>query len=154
MNKMNKTKRIVFTASENFEKKLEELLLDSGFNSRSEVIRVAVDALHIKRFPRYGNTGGSSIPLTAEQKVLRDQEEKKAKEDLFIERQKAICQLLEGEVVEKDGNISCRYYNYAFKKRYLQETPIRMLSNDMVKNQYSPSKEKVQKFQEEKQTDY
>ena len=38
----------------------------------------------------------------------------------------------------------CYYKNYNFKNVYPQEVPLSQLSEDMIKNQYHPSRQRVE----------
>lgn len=65
-----------------------------------------------------------------------------------------ICDELGGEVVSKNNKQMCQYYTYFNKKRFLNEVSVDALSDDMIKNQYQPSKEKVMKLQMAGKVDY
>lgn len=147
--KKSKSRLIVFP--EPIEDMVEEIIEKKGYPSFSAVVRQGIIELHSSYFPNYVKMKSDN---SARSKMERKAEEKKAKEDMEKERLLGICEQLGGEVVDKAGSPFCTYYTYNSKKRYEQSIPVEQLSEDLVKVQYSPSKEKVLKLQEEGKVDY
>ena len=130
----------------------EDLMRIKGFMGLGEVVRYTISEAHAKTFPAY--TTGQK--LTPEQKLEQKQAMKKAKEAQVEQEYLEIAELLGGKVETnpETGNKTCVYYTYSLSKRYQQRVPLAMLSKDMLKNQYQPSKEKVLQLQKDKKVNY
>lgn len=132
---------------------VEQLQSEMGLPSFTAVIHQAVVSLWDKKHPSYANVN----PLAKDKdKVNEIRDKKKLKEQAAREEKLEIVEKLGGELIvdEEKGIEVCRYYTYTSGKRYLQEVSLSMLSMDIVKNQYFPSKEAVLKLQEEGKTNY
>jgi len=143
-------KNIAFT--EKMAEMVEELQEKKGYMSFSSVIHQAVVDMHTKAFPAYVRE--PSARETPEDRVRRKSEEKRAKEDIRREEQLAVMAELEGELIEKAGVEYVKYYTYTNSKRYEQNVPLIEMSSDLVKTQYQPTRERVEKLREQGKTDY
>ena len=150
MNPENKPKRISFDPTVRQDQMISEIMNDRGYQQKTQVVYEAIAELHRKYFPPYlaHKLPSSNAP---EDKVRRKAQIEVAKKNMKAEEQKTICEIgLNGQV---EGE-SCRYYRYSSRKRYEQTVPLSMLDEAMLRNQYAPSKEKVEQLQAEGKTDY
>lgn len=132
--------------------RIEQLRDEIGVHSFSSVIHFAVSRLWDAKHPAYAAKLASPDP--AERVRIRD-EEKKAREEIVEKEQIEVCNQLGGQVLEEEGgNKVCVYHTYTGKKRYEQKIGLRMLSPDLVKSQYMPSREKVEQLQKDGLVDY
>lgn len=132
---------------------VEEIQSARGYPSFSAVIHASIIELHGKTFPAYkGVSSRNEDPAT---KVRRKMAEKDAKLDVLREEKLTIVSALEGTVVsETGGKEFCQYYTYTSRKRFAQKVPLHLLSAELVKAQYQPSKERVLSLQKAKKVDY
>lgn len=131
---------------------VEELKEARGYATFSSVVYTAIAELHSKTFPAYRKMG--TTVKSPEEKERDLVGRKRAKEQIRIEEREAVCKLLDGKIADEGGTKVCVFYNYINKKRYLQKVALAQLSEDLIKTQYQPSKEKVERLQKEKKTDY
>lgn len=143
-------KNIAFT--EKMAEMVAELQERKGYMSFSAVVHQAIVDMHTKAFPAYVRE--PSARETPEERVRRKSEEKQAKEGIRREEQVTIVAELGGEVIEKNGQEYVKYYTYTNSKRYEQNVPLIEMSTDLVKTQYQPSRERVEKLREQGKTDY
>lgn len=130
---------------------IDEIKSSKGYVSLSSVVQQAVVQMHSKTFPTYVIPRKDNSP---EARLERKDEMKRLKEEKALEKQIGICEDLGGKVSEKADGFVCTYFTYTGKKRFRQDVPLAMVSNDLIKIQYHPSKEKVLKLQEEGKVDY
>jgi len=130
---------------------IDEIQDAKGYVSFSDVIHQSIVDMHSKTFPAYVQTKRDSSPAGI---VKRKDEMKKIKEEQVKEEFLSISASLGGEIIVKGENEFCRYYTYTGKQRYLQEIPLNTLTSDLIKNQFYPNKEKVEKLQQEGKTEY
>lgn len=131
-------KRFSFLVSERTAQMIEEIKVEKGFTTATQVFIAAIAELHRKALPAYaqGFRGPSEPKLSKEESSRR--------EGLRI------CKELDGRV---DGN-HCVYYKYAGKARYEQKIPLNLLSDEMVRTQYSPNRARIEELRAAKMTDY
>ena len=146
-----KSPRISLSVTPRLLEMIEEIQKNKGYPTYVGVIHSAIIELHAKTFPAYMQRLKEETP---EEKVSRKEAEKKAKEEFAKRELLEIAQQLEGEVVQDGEYEYCKYYTYAGPHRYEQKVPLRMLSSDLIKTQYQPSKEYVKKLQEDKKVNY
>lgn len=133
---------------------IERIKNEKGYASSSAVVYQAVINMHDKIFVPYANRSVGKN-MTAEEKIRKEEEEKEARSKVDLEKKVAICQTLGGQTVKQnDGSLLCKYFTYSFSKRYLQEIPVNLLTDDLIRNQYAPSKKDVLKLQENKKVEY
>lgn len=149
MAKENKNIPKLVTFTPKMAEMIDEIQEKKGYISFSAVIHQAVIELHKGYFPAYVQKDSSAIG-----KMKRKDEEKKAKIELHNESLIGICEELGGKIKDKNGTPICTYYTYSHKKRYEQSIPVEQLTEDLPKNQYSPSKAKVEQLQKAKKVDY
>ena len=119
--------------------------------SFTAAIHFAVAAMYAKDNPAYMALKVNESPM---ERAQRKAQEKKAKEEIIRAEQIGILKSLGGELVVKEGRDTARYYTYSGRKRFMQEVSLSMLSEDLVKTQYQPSKAKVEELQKEGKVDY
>ncbi len=127
-----------------------EIQATKGYVSFSAVVHSAVIELHHKTFPTYVMRQPKRSPT---EKVHDKAEEKAAKESIQRDVFLKLADELGGTVVMEAGKEFCKYFTYTHKKRYEQKIPLQMLSTDLVKTQYQPSREKVEQLQKEGKTE-
>jgi len=136
-----------------FTPRLNEMVLeiqdDKGYPSFSAVVHQSIIDHHHRCFPAYTNRDKS-----AEVTVQRKQDKRDALEKLEREKLASICTVLGGKIKDENGTDYCIYHTYAHKKRYEQKVPVDQLTEDLSKNQYSPSKTKVESLQKAGKVDY
>lgn len=143
---IEKKKRLVMIRTGRFDEMVDEIKKKRGYQYTPQVVSEAVALLHAKMFPAYTMpTAKIKDPEEAEiaRKELHEHEQK-VQEENYI----GICQELGGKI---DGT-HCIYYKYGGKFRYEQKVPLKMLTPDLVRAQYSPSKEKVEALHKEGKT--
>lgn len=146
----NKSKLITY--SPRLSEMVEELREMKGYTSDSAVFIAGVIELHTKVFPNYMR----NVRPTSSPEDTLDQAGAVKKVKLDRERKKllGLVEQLGGKVEAIAGNEVCVYYTYTGKKRYEQKVPLHMVSPDLIKTQYQPSKEAVLKLREAGKCDY
>jgi hypothetical protein len=131
---------------------VQELENHKGFPSFSAVVHSAIIEMHSKTFPGYIR------PLAKDEnpadRLKRKQRDNDVKKEMVRADMLAIVEQLGGKVAVEAGKEFCVYFTYAGKKRFEQKVPIEMLSSDLVKTQYQPTREKVEQLQKEGKVDY
>lgn len=131
---------------------IQEIQDTKGYVSFSSIIHTAVVELHTHIFPNYLR------PLAKDEdpakKIKRKAMEKEVKKETARNEYLRLVEELKGQVVEESGKEFCLYFTYTGKKRFEQKIPLQMVSSDMVKTQYQPSKERVEQLQREGKVDY
>lgn len=133
------------------EEDIKQMMEEKGYISFSAVVHHAVMELYRSYYPAYTTAKKDNSPKG---RMKRIQDEREAKIELEYEKLAGICEDLGGDTEIKGGNEYCVYYTYSGKKRHQQEIPVNMLSEDLIKTQYSPSREKVEQLQRDKKVDY
>ena len=146
------TKRKLISLTERMEEMVNEIMDARGYPSFSGVIHSAIAEMHSKTFPAY--KGVSSRNEDAGQKVRRKKAEKDAKLEMLRQEKLLIIEELSGKLIEENNVEYCSYYTYSSKKRFSQKVTLHLLTSQLIKAQYSPSKEHVLKLQKEKKVDY
>lgn len=154
-------RRISFYITDQLYNKIKLLQESRGDTTESETIKESVRVHYDKKFPNYleGKRPDSGFaqedtPATKKSKLktkLIDKElKKKAKKEMMLDVQMALCDDLRG-TVEKG---KCVYYTYDERLRFKQETPVTMLTQEIVDAQYFPSRERVEELQVKGKTTY
>ena len=137
---------------------VKEIRQAKGYSSNSEVFRQGVIDLYSRTFPKYilrKGTNTAKKTLTPAEVVEFRENEKIEKLKLVRIKQVKICERLGGTVVNKnDGGEYCEYYNYSGKTRFIQNIPLSMITDDLPKIQYQPSKDQVLDLQRKGRVDY
>ena len=130
---------------------VEEIKGAKGYVSFSAVVHAAIIELYTKTFPNYMR------PLVKDEdpasRLRRKAAIKEARAELFREDQLEIVKELGGTVVEDGGKEYCAYFTYSGAKRFEQKIPLQFLTNELMKSQYQPSRERVERLQREGKTD-
>lgn len=137
----------LLTFTQRMDEMIKEIQQIRGLPTSSATIYYCIAETHSKAAPAYARP---MVKETAEERLKQKQAEKKAKEDLVIAEQTLLCQQLGGSVQDRDGFPYCVYNTYFYDKENQQEVPLKMVSEDMLKNQFAPSREIVLKKLEEK----
>lgn len=144
--------RRTISLSERADEMAREIMEAKGYATFGAVIHQAIIELHRSYFPAYVRPRADTTP---EGRVLQKMHEKKIKEQAAAEELIKVCDALEGTVVEsKSGGKVCRYFTYNFAKRYEQEIPLNLLTPDLTKTQYQPSRQKVEELQKSGKANY
>lgn len=147
-------KRVSIIFNKEIQGMIERFVNEKGYDTTSEVVKQAVRYLYAKEFPAYVDAK-REIPKTMEDKVDYEDKKKAFKEKKEEERLVKICSALGGEMkVNEGGNKVCIYFTYDRKNRYEQELPLSFLTDDLLASQYSPSKEDVERRQQEGKVNY
>lgn len=150
---MAKSKRKMISFSERTEQMVNELMRFKGLFSFSSAVHTAIAESYMKTFPPHARNH-NILPTQDKEvkyKIAKDNKDKVARNKCLT-----ICNQLEGEVSvnEKTQTEYCGYYTHFLTKRYKQSVPLLQVTEDILKTQYQPSKEKVLQLQKEKKTDY
>ena len=135
----NQRKPISFRPPEVILKMIDDIQQLKGYEGMSAVLYQAIREMHAKSFPAYAPTGKKIASRNA------DEEE---------HPNMAIARKLGGAIVDRDAGPACVYYNFHKSRAYRQEVPLDSLTDAMVRNQYSPSKVKVEELRAKGKTDY
>lgn len=129
---------------------VEEIKEMRGYMTFSSVIYSAVADLHSKTFPAYKH-----VPYKNQEEREREKMAKvRTREKIIAGEKEHICEMLEGKIIDKGGSKVCEFFNYSSKKRYPQKIALAQLSEDLVKTQYQPSREKVEQLRRAGLVDY
>lgn len=145
---------------------LMEIHEKRGDTNESDSIKECIRITHNKMFPPYVRQSpnaplpeveDNTPPAEARMKVLKKQavdEEtrKKARAEVKLEKQIGVCMALKGTVNETRTH--CTYYTYAEKERFEQVVPLSLMTDDLLKHQFNPSKERVETLQKEGRVNY
>lgn len=144
-NKRIKIIKITAGVTEKMKEMIGEIMEKSALPTISDVVKVAILNLHQKTFKDYVENRPSG-KLSVEEKVdyeLKRQEIKKKKQD---DKQKEICQRMNGKLETSGNGFTCRFFNYSRHGKHEQSMPIDYLTEELVGLQYQPSKEKLQEL--------
>jgi len=150
---MKKRNIKTFAFSDEFLKVLERVKESTRHTSYTAVIIQAVMTLDQKLNPAYKGAF-LNRNLSPEEKAERQIEIEKAKEVSKVEKFLSIAEALEGEVYEDGGEKRVQYYKYDGAYRDLQDVPLEMLTENMVADQYTPNREKVEKLRKQGKVNY
>lgn len=121
---------------------LDQIVEAGGYMSRSAAVDQCIRAMHAKMFPAYSAPRPATVKPSADDK-RETTAEKTEREQIEL------CEEL-GGVVEGDGAARvCVYSNWHFAKEYVQRIPVGKLTHQMVENQFTPSREAVEKAKSE-----
>jgi len=147
--KKNTAKSINF--NEKLVEMVDQIMQKKGYTTFTMVVHQAIIEMHGRVFKDYVmQRQDTSIEAVHERKKKLKELKEQEKEQKLLD----IAEALGGEILEFPDGKYCKYYTYTGKARYPVEVPITALSADMIKTQYSPSKEKVMKLQEQGKVDY
>lgn len=144
--KRPKSKQIPVGFTERHREMINEIMASKGYPSLASVVQQAVIEMHGSVFKDY----------VMAKKARIDQPEGKVemKKSQQTDKLIAIAERLKGDVVKKGGVMMVKYFTYNRRNRFLQETPLDTMAEIMVDKQYFPSKEDVEKLQEEGKVNY
>lgn len=155
-----KSIRQSFVVSPRMKQMLEDIQQHKGYLSISQAVTESISVHHMKLFgaPRYNGEHGLAYNIkeaTPEeekerQRMANKEQYTKRKKEEKDEEARSICTAMGGEV--KGG--LCFYYKYSDTERYMQEIPLSRMNPDMISNQYSPSREKVEELQRKGKVKY
>ena len=154
---MNDEKKIrkTFLFSPSLVEVVKKLKDDMNQNSETAVVIEAINALNRKINPGYISQRVMSASKTPEDKAetqIRIQEIKKQKEE---EALLVFATALEARITLSDsGSKMVEFYNYDKGNRYFQKLPLRMMNQQLVDDQYYPSREEIKKRQAEGKVNY
>ena len=130
---------------------VQELKKEIGSPTESMIFYMAISELHRSRFPAYARNSQRSPADKVKEKI----KEKEAKEQFLLESKREIVRQLKGKLVIADGGAEiAHYFTYAGRKRYEQETPLHLITEDLLASQYSPDRPTVERLHKEKKTDW
>lgn len=118
--------------------KLDAIIEKEGLMSRSAGVDHCIRVIHARMFPAY------TAPRPAGQKYGGEEPRETVAEKTDRE-QGEICEQLGGLVEDGVGGKVCVFFNYHFDKEYEQRIPFGRLSASLLANQYTPSREAVEK---------
>lgn len=145
--------RISFVPTDKLKDMILEIQEKFGYLTMTNVVVEAIIQMHTRAFPAYIQK--KAEPMTAEDKIKREEDRKKIREERERQKFLDVANLLEGEIVAgESGGEVCKFYRYADTERYEMEVPLTRLTQDLVDNQYSPSKEKVEELRAKGKTKY
>ncbi len=138
------------TLTDDMQEKLKRLKSELGYPTEAMVIYVALADFYRTTFPPYTQISKK----TPAEKIKQKEEEKKMQDELEEARQLDIARKLGGKITDGDILKVVRYYTYAGRKRYPQEVPLHLLTDELIESQYSPDRAMVERLQKEGKTDY
>lgn len=136
-----KEQTIIFRSSPVLSEMIEKIKGKRGMKKNSEVIRTAIFELYSQYYKDYGKDSIATKP-------------KKTQEEKEMDRQHELCMLLSGTVEEREGKKYCIYKTYEKVNPKTvninnQEIPFSLLTTEIIKKQYYPNKEDVEKTLED-----
>ena len=152
----NKKRNIkAFAFSDEFMQVLERAKQSSRHTSYTAVIIQAVMDLDRKLNPLYRGAM-MTRNLSAEEKAEKQVQIAEAREKTLHDKKMTLVAMLGGEVevYEEGEEKRVQYYKYDRNYRDLQDIPLDMLTEELVAEQYVPSKEDVLKRQKEGKVKY
>lgn len=129
---------------------IEELQEKRGLPTFTAVIHFCVSDTHERNFKDYAQRAKMSPEDKAEADARKDEH----KLNREIEKCKKIAEQLGGKVFPEGGALYCEYYTYSKSSRWLQKMPLLNLTEELLANQYFPSKEVVEQYQKDGKVDY
>lgn len=143
--KKQKTIRITVNVSEGMKEKIAEIMEKSSLMSQTHVVNNAILLLHQKTFKDYIENRPSG-KMTVEDKVDYELKRSDIKKQKHEEKQKAFCVRLDGKLERSNSGFVCRYFNYSRQGKHEQVLPLDYLNEEIIENQYQPSKEKLKEL--------
>jgi len=135
-----RTKTLTVRPPERISEMITEIREARGYESDSSVVFTGIRELHARVFPAY----------TIKKSSKADDSEESGS-GIGIQ----ICNALGGRVVERDGGKQvCVFYNFHKKRALKQEVPLSQMSDALIRNQYYPNREDVEKLRKDGGTDY
>ena len=145
------TKTKLLRLTDDMQLMVKELKKDMGYLTESHVFHTAVSELYHSHFPAYARNSARS----PEDKVKEKIKEKEAKEEFILAAKREVVKQMGGKLIAAAGGIEvAHYFTYAGKKRYEQETPLHLITEDLLASQYSPDRPTVERLHKEKKTDW
>ena len=144
-------KKIQLSLTEEMIDKVEELKSELSFSSNSMVWYAALSQLYRSTFPAYARAGMRA----PEQKVKEKIREKEVKAEFELAAKREVVKQLGGKIVKAEGGAEiANYFTYSGRKRYEQETPLHLITEDLLMSQYSPDRPTVERLHKDKKTDW
>lgn len=138
------------TLTDDMQEMIAKLRSYRGFPNDAMVIYAALSESYLKFFPAYTQMNKQSPA----DKVQRKNEEKEARAQLERGMKLELVKQLGGKINADDKNEIVHYYTYVSRKRYAQETPLHLVTQEIIDTQYSPDKATVERLRKEGKTDY
>lgn len=154
---MNEEKKIrkTFLFSPSLVQMIKELQDKTKQNSATAVVIEAINTLNRKINPSYVTQRTLTVAKTPEDRAEQQMEIARIKKEKEEEVLLDIANRLEGHVtINESGHKTVRFFNYDKGRRDEQTLPLRMMNEELVKDQYYPSREEVEKRQAEGKTTY
>jgi len=145
---MSKIKQRSIGFTERQEEMIREIMKAKGYGTLASVVQQAVIEMHGNVFKDYVMAKRARLEGTDG----RSKDE--VKKSLQTDKLTNICNSLDGELKEKNGEMYCHYFTYDKKHRYEQTVPLSILSEVLISKQYFPNKEYVGNLQKLKKTSY
>ena len=124
-------------------------------NFFTAVVELAINQLYNKTFPAYVASRNISAAKTPEDRAEQQMEIMRIKKEKEEEVLLGIANRLDGQVFVNDsGHKSVKFFNYDKNSRFEQTIPLRMMNEELVKDQYYPSREDVEQRQVEGKCSY
>lgn len=140
-----KTKQIPIGFTPRLREMIEEMMVSKGYNTISSVVQQAIIEMHGNVFKDY---------VMAKKNRFESSNVGELKKTNQTNKLVGVCDLLEGEVIDKNGAMYCVYYTYNRKNRYEQEVPVDTLNKTHIEKQYFPSKKEIKQLQKAKGVNY
>lgn len=135
-----KIQRTIVFSTETYDM-LMQIQKGIGQKTLTGVFAHIVYETHRRMFPAY-----IAAKVPRETKAEREAGERLSAEEVQLD----IAKRLDGKITEEGGTKVCTYYTYAMRDRYDQKFSLSLLTEDMVRNQYQPSREVVERLIKEK----
>lgn len=146
-----KTKTFVLHPNEALLELVDKLQNDprNAYSSKADVWYQAVREMYARQNPAYKLAVQSRPPRTAKEKVIDQEAQKTARKQIKEDEKLAIAEALGGKLIDYGtAGKNVQWYTYYGKGgRDLQEMPLEMLTKELIDNQFSPSREEVEKHQ-------
>ncbi len=145
-------RRTSFVLTTRLEEMVEDLIKAKGYATFSSLLHSAIMDLHSKTFPVYLRT--LARDEDTESRIKRKMDDKEVRKNFVLNERKEIAEKLGGNIITNGDKEVCVYYTYSGKKRFEQIIPLSLMSEDLLKTQYQPSKEKVMQLIRDKKVEY
>lgn len=120
-----------------------KLRTKKSFSSFSALIHYCVMEAYDKNFPAYMEDRVSRTPESA---TDRARQKIQIKKTLAEEPYRILCEQLQGEVSEVNGQLICTYPYFFQNEKQILQAPLMNVTQGMVTSQYFPDKETVDKW--------
>lgn len=133
---------------------VEKIKTELGYTT-SGVVQQAIRDMHKRTFPSYVAARNIAAAKTPEDRAEQQMEIARVKKQKEEEALLAIANALGGKIIVNDGGSKMvEFHNYSKNSRYLQKLPLRMMNEELVKDQYYPSRKDIEQRQVEGKVNY